>query len=280
MFAQTIPTFDVRRPTILAFFPPMSDADMAKNPDMNEALSDFQLYASQSKEPLAKIGVDFQQVYARSFRVRVGASTTTFRPTKAEVGYYFIAPGKKPLVKYGVMTDTDLSDLARRYFGNLGGGEPPKLQIADVDACEVLHSPQQFIGKRIRFDATLEGKLYKYGCSQQISEMSAEFADSTDVLRRVSAVGPSQFARADLKRLQSPQPEKCPPNVKCLSTRQLQRSRYQLLNVRLVGRVYRWKDAMLRDCSMRADVCVPPAPEFVFIVDEIEDIRPGPELVL
>jgi hypothetical protein len=33
-----------------------------------------------------------------------------------DAGYYFIAPGKKPHVEHGVMTDEDLVDVARKYF--------------------------------------------------------------------------------------------------------------------------------------------------------------------
>jgi hypothetical protein len=42
---------------------------------------------------------------------------TTFRPGKVGVGYYLVAPGKDPRVEYGVMTDADLLQLAKEYFG-------------------------------------------------------------------------------------------------------------------------------------------------------------------
>jgi hypothetical protein len=63
-----------------------------------------------------EIGVTFQVLYARSFRIRSGTGTTTFRP-KADVGYYLVEPGKKPQIEYGVLTDSDLLLIARRYFG-------------------------------------------------------------------------------------------------------------------------------------------------------------------
>ena len=50
--AQKSPTFDVHRPTILAFFPPVTDAELAKNPDTNTVLDDFQFYAASVREPL------------------------------------------------------------------------------------------------------------------------------------------------------------------------------------------------------------------------------------
>lgn len=104
------PTFVVRGPTILAFFPPT-------DPDTNEALSDFQQYARQARAPLSKLGVDFKEVYVGSFRVTSAGRTTRFRPGRTKVGYYFVLPGKKPRVEYGVMTDSDLIQDAKDHFG-------------------------------------------------------------------------------------------------------------------------------------------------------------------
>ena len=57
--------------------------------------------------PLAKMGVDYMEIHASNFVVKVGNATTNFRPVKG-VGYYFVAPGKKPRVEYDVLTDSDL----------------------------------------------------------------------------------------------------------------------------------------------------------------------------
>jgi hypothetical protein len=115
--AQKSPTFDVHRPTILAFFPPVTDAELAKNPDTNTVLDDFQFYAASVREPLKQRGIEFRQVYAHSFTIRMGKAATTFKPTKVELGYYFVAPGRKPRIEYGVMTDDDLLRVADEYFG-------------------------------------------------------------------------------------------------------------------------------------------------------------------
>jgi hypothetical protein len=112
-----VPVIDVQEPLIIAFYPPESKADADAN--ANESLSDFQLYADKVKRPLRKIGVTFQVLYGRSFRIRGDTGTTTFRP-KADVGYYLAAPGKKPQIEYGVLTDSDLLLIARRYFGFIG----------------------------------------------------------------------------------------------------------------------------------------------------------------
>jgi hypothetical protein len=107
----------VSDPTIVAFFEPVSDKVMEKNADTNEALSDFQLYARQVRGPLQRRSIEFQELYASSFRLRDGNRVVLFRLGKVKVGYYFVAPGKKPRIKYGVMTDADILQMADEYFG-------------------------------------------------------------------------------------------------------------------------------------------------------------------
>jgi hypothetical protein len=106
----------VNRPTVVAFFPPVTDAELTKDPDTNESLADFQLYATSVREKLRSAGIEFEEIYASSFAVRCRAKTTTFRPKKTTVGYYFITPGRTPRVEYGVMTDVDILRVAAEYF--------------------------------------------------------------------------------------------------------------------------------------------------------------------
>jgi uncharacterized protein YecT (DUF1311 family) len=115
--AEKQPVVAVAGPTIVAFFP-VTEAELQKDADTNEALADFQFYAKKVREPLKKIGIEFAEVYANSFRVRIGQEVTVFTPTKENVGYYLIVPGKKPRIEYGVMTDTDLVQVAKDYFGS------------------------------------------------------------------------------------------------------------------------------------------------------------------
>ena len=109
-------TVSVGRPTIIAFFAPMSEADLKADPDANEALADFQFYASHVREPLRKAGINFHELHVRSFQVQIGSQITTFLPD-VKVGYYLIAPSKKPRVEYGVMSASDLMEIASAYFG-------------------------------------------------------------------------------------------------------------------------------------------------------------------
>ena len=115
--AEKQPIVVVQGPTVVAFFPPTSDAELEKDADANEALDDFQFYASRVRGPLKTAGIHFHELYTHSFLVRIGKVSTTFRPAKVKVGYYFVVPGKKPRIEYGVMTDADLLQVANEYFG-------------------------------------------------------------------------------------------------------------------------------------------------------------------
>jgi hypothetical protein len=111
------PSFVVHGPTIVAFFPLVKPTELANDADTNEALADFQEYANRVREPLRNAGIDFHEIYALTFRIHMGAKSTTFRPGNVTTGYYFVAPGKKPRVQYGVATDVDLLQIAHDYFG-------------------------------------------------------------------------------------------------------------------------------------------------------------------
>lgn len=115
--AERQPVIIVRGPTVVAFFEPVVQAKAGKDADLNEALADFQLYAKNVREPLRKEGIEFHELYAYSFRLRAEKRMITFRPVNGNVGYYLIAPGRKPHVEYGVMTDADLLHVANEYFG-------------------------------------------------------------------------------------------------------------------------------------------------------------------
>jgi hypothetical protein len=53
------------------------------------------------------------------FSLRASPEQPSFvvRRGPVKVGYYFIAPGKKPRIEYGVVTDIDLLQIATEYFG-------------------------------------------------------------------------------------------------------------------------------------------------------------------
>jgi hypothetical protein len=109
--------FDLRKPTIVAFFVPMTEAEANSGEGDAEALSDFNHYAYLVETPLRNAGIEFHVTKERAFQIRIGAKLRTFQTGKDGVGYYFFAPDKEPHVEIGVMTDEDLLVVARKYFG-------------------------------------------------------------------------------------------------------------------------------------------------------------------
>ena len=82
---KKFPTFDVLRPMIVAFFPPVTEVELQHDPDTNEALSDFQEYAHRVREPLRRRGIEFHEVYGNRFGIRRG-NVVIFMPDKVQVG--------------------------------------------------------------------------------------------------------------------------------------------------------------------------------------------------
>lgn len=111
------PSFEIQKPTIVAFFPPVTEAELEANPDTNEVLSDFQFYACAVIGPLQRSGIDFEVATARAFEIHIRGKVHLFQTGKIGVGYYFLAPRKKAHVEYGVMTDADIFAAAEKYFG-------------------------------------------------------------------------------------------------------------------------------------------------------------------
>lgn len=106
--------YEIRRPTVIAFFVAnaIKGNDESTDADAAEAGSDFSYYASLVQEPLRHAGIDFHISEASSFQIRDKKSTLNFQASKLGVGYVFVAPGRRPLVKRGVMTDQDLIETA------------------------------------------------------------------------------------------------------------------------------------------------------------------------
>jgi hypothetical protein len=109
-------TFVIRRPTVIAFFPQVTEQELS-DAGRNEPLAHFQFSANEVRKPLHDAGITFIENYGESFRVRLAKAVNTFRPEKIKMGYYLIAPGKDPRIEYGVMTEEDLLKSASEYFG-------------------------------------------------------------------------------------------------------------------------------------------------------------------
>lgn len=107
-----------RTRTIIYFGPTQSELDIVNGKDIDEALDDFTYYISRTDSTMKKLGIkteyntaDFIQVpYGESQRIVVNRRVQPF-------GYIFTDGKKKPLVIDYVLTDLDLIETAKDYFG-------------------------------------------------------------------------------------------------------------------------------------------------------------------
>jgi hypothetical protein len=102
---------------VAAFITTQAEAD--SDSDVNEALSDFQYYLPGMAKGLARRGVRMAVRFARPVRILVSGDTITW-PVRADsggVGYLFLTPGKRPMTRWGVNTDSGLLEDAASYFG-------------------------------------------------------------------------------------------------------------------------------------------------------------------
>lgn len=103
-------------PTVIAFFPPVSQQQVDADPDLNEVLADFQWHLGGAREELEQLGVTVHELYKNRILISDTGREHVFSPN-TELGYYIVSPGREALVIYGVTTDVDLIDEARGYFG-------------------------------------------------------------------------------------------------------------------------------------------------------------------
>ena len=118
----------VAGPTVVAFFSPVSQAQVDADLGLSEALGDFQYHLSGARTVLGSKGVRVYEFYATSFEVRERNQITVFQPSSEAggVGYFVKLPGQEALVLNGVHTDSDLVELACRYLHCPGEAVKPK----------------------------------------------------------------------------------------------------------------------------------------------------------
>jgi hypothetical protein len=107
----------VNGPTIVAYFPPVTQSAVDADQGLSETLGDFQFHLRTAEPCLKKAGIAVFERYGVSFDLRDGSAGTIFRPKTNEIGYYFIAPGRKPRIERSLIADVGLLQIAREYFG-------------------------------------------------------------------------------------------------------------------------------------------------------------------
>jgi hypothetical protein len=108
---------EVRGPTLVAFWPVNAAAVLDSGGADVSALDDFGHYLSAADSGLRSLGVRVVNVGGRTLHLVSADGVTEFTvpPDSSDIGYYLVAPGRSPVVYYGVQMDDELLAAAREY---------------------------------------------------------------------------------------------------------------------------------------------------------------------
>jgi hypothetical protein len=109
----------VAGPTVVAFFPPVTQAEVDADDELAAVLDDFTWHLSSAARALREAGVAVHVRFAAAVRLRDAGTEREFVPggEMRGVGYLLVLPGRAPRMLRGVMTDIDLLSAAADYFG-------------------------------------------------------------------------------------------------------------------------------------------------------------------
>ena len=108
----------LRGPTLIAFFPRVTQAQVDSSEDLATVLDDFAYHLSAARDSLLALGFVIVERPHGPLVVVEGSRSRDIIPAtdSADVGYVFVAPGRREQVLYGVRTNTDLIEAARTFL--------------------------------------------------------------------------------------------------------------------------------------------------------------------
>ena len=108
----------VRGPTLVTFYPTVTQAQVDSNEDLATVLDDFSFHSSAARDSLLALGFTIVDHPPGIIRVIDGAVARDIALARdsAEVGFVFVAPGRRDRVLYGVTTSTDLIDAGHKFL--------------------------------------------------------------------------------------------------------------------------------------------------------------------
>lgn len=108
----------VHGPTLIAFFPTVTQAQVDSSDDLATVLDDFTFHLGSANDSLTKLGFVVIDRPHGTFLIVDGAGSRQITPAldSADVGYVFIAPGRRDHLAYGVMASLDLVEAARTFL--------------------------------------------------------------------------------------------------------------------------------------------------------------------
>lgn len=107
-----------RTRTIIYFGPAQTELDVISGKDIDEALDDFAYYISRTDTTMRRLGIKTEYNTADVIEVPYGETQQIIVNRRVQsFGYIFTNGKKKPLIIDYVLTDLDLIELAKDYFG-------------------------------------------------------------------------------------------------------------------------------------------------------------------
>lgn len=113
----------VRGPTLITFYPTVTQAQVDSNEDLATVLDDFSFHLSAARDSLLALGFTIIDHPPGIVRVIDGAAARdiALAPDSADVGFVFVAPGRQDRVLYGVTTGIDLIDAGHKFLAPTPG---------------------------------------------------------------------------------------------------------------------------------------------------------------
>jgi hypothetical protein len=108
----------VQGPTLVAFYPQVTQAQVDSSEELATVFDDFSYHLSTATDGLRALGIAATERPVGQIQLREAGRWRAFIPAKdsAAVGYLFVSPGRADRVYYGVMSHSDLIELAHEYL--------------------------------------------------------------------------------------------------------------------------------------------------------------------
>jgi hypothetical protein len=108
----------IEGPTLVAFYPPVSQAQVDTSEELATVFDDFSYHLSSAADSLRALGITVRERPVGDIRLVEAGKQRQFRPAKdsADFGYLYLAPGRAQRVYYSVMSNSDLVETAHEYL--------------------------------------------------------------------------------------------------------------------------------------------------------------------
>ena len=108
----------VHGPTLISFYPTVTQAQIDSSEDLATVLDDFSYHLSTAQDSLRAMGFTIIDHPPGTIRIidATGSRDIALVPDSADVGFVFVAPGRRDRVMYGVTTGSDLIDAGHVFL--------------------------------------------------------------------------------------------------------------------------------------------------------------------